>query len=429
MAHHLDDHDQQRLRALSQLTTGQRLQEHQRRPLLTFGLEIELNFAINRYAYEEWLATNPKIEASPPSPDIPPINLNRLRAELGQPLVIHDHDSDSDGTTPSPRRQHAARQRTAQPVDDPSPAFSDVSGLSMSTQDSQLSFSLRGRLLHYFLDFLNRRLPESSVVPSLLGEVKWGGTPKTASSDSWHLTWDDSVHPSRRELAQLQQTSFEEVRGFYRCVGAELVSKVMDFDSDRLWFPQLQQLHQDLQFDGAAGGAYFGRGHLQVHFGLRDEDISLELAQTLCVLYGLFENQIEKWVKKELRDNRWCYRLRLGMERLRHQLDPIGTSIVTFPEKRYTHGEFADLIYATTTLEELRTATSGRCAGEQYSPDGTPLDIIGARNWTTINISLKRPNKPTTFEFRHHHGTTDPLVIGVSRDPRLVLSSTLDHSS
>ncbi|EKD16210.1 uncharacterized protein L3040_009550 [Drepanopeziza brunnea f. sp. 'multigermtubi'] len=391
---------------------------YQQEPALTFGLELELDFAISRPRYRRWLATKPAIATPPASPDIEPYNLNALRRRLGQPAYVKpptkSKSAGGDGEAAGTAEDNN-RNNNRQGPPDPSPTFTDSSGLTMSTRDSQVSYSLRGQLLHYFLDFLNHRLPESrQTAPSLLGEVIWGDKPKTASSDSWHLTWDESVVPSRQELAQLLGVTFDEVRGLYRCVGAELVSRVMGFDDERDWFPQLVQLQNDLSWDEPEGGAFFASGeeHTQVHFALCNEDISLELAQTLCVLYGIFESQIEKWLAAANRDSKWCWRMRLGMERLRVQLDDTGTQLVTLPLKRYTHGEFADLIYATRSFEELRTATTGWTAGEKYSPDGQPTDNVLARNWTTVNISMRRENKPTTFEFRHHHGTFDPIVIG-----------------
>lgn len=81
-------------------------------------------------------------------------------------------------------------------------------------------------------------------------------------------------------------------------------------------------------------------------------------------------------------------------------------------EGRYTPGGFADAIYATKTLEEVRSQISGYSAGEEI--DGTiikRLTNLGCRNWVALNVSMSRENKPTTIEFRNYHGETDPVDI------------------
>ncbi|KAI6713798.1 hypothetical protein PZA11_003290 [Diplocarpon coronariae] len=400
-------------------------------PVLTFGLELELDFAIRRDLYQQWLATEPTIPAPPQTPPGSPAGRNDFRNKQGttekSSIRLNSQDYHDDGgeedvdgsDTPGVERQQATQNHRTEP-DGPSSTAPDGSKasqgsfesvLTVSSRDSQDSYSLRQKLLMYFLAYLNRQLPTSRPGPSSLGEVIWGGYPKTARSDAWHLTWDDSVHPSRADLAAELGMTLDEVRKMYRCVGGEVVSQVLKLEEEQTWVPMIEQLHEDLAWSGDHGSFFTQQEHLHVHFAMADGEISLELAQTLCVLYGLFEAQIEKWVGIGNRDSMWCWRLRLGMERLRLQPTADGNNIKSLPDRRYTPSKFADLIYATSSLEQLRTATTGRPGGEAFTPDGKPAIEIGARDWTTVNVSMERGNKPTTFEFRHHHGTSDPEVV------------------
>jgi hypothetical protein len=43
--------------------------------------------------------------------------------------------------------------------------------------------------------------------------------------------------------------------------------------------------------------------------------------------------------------------------------------------------------------------------------DGSAREARQQINYTTVNISLRRDNKPTTIEFRHQKGTLDPDII------------------
>ncbi|KAH6717625.1 hypothetical protein BKA61DRAFT_732081 [Leptodontidium sp. MPI-SDFR-AT-0119] len=78
-------------------------------------------------------------------------------------------------------------------------------------------------------------------------------------------------------------------------------------------------------------------------------------------------------------------------------------------ERRYTQEGFADEVYDTASLEELKSVMSGYSAGEDIP--NKPVPQFRAREWTVLNVSLARDNKSTTFEFRHHHGTSDPVEI------------------
>ncbi|PVH80932.1 hypothetical protein DL98DRAFT_587991 [Cadophora sp. DSE1049] len=303
-------------------------------------------------------------------------------------------------------------------LQEPSPTFSETGRDSHSTH-SYKSDNLRQNLLHYFLAFLNRDLPDSKSGKLLIGDVPWGGRPNTASANTWTLVHDDSLQPSRRTYGRTfePEQSYKTMRKYYRCVGAELVSKVYEYDKlDSEVFPALKELHDELQPDYKHGVWFTTEEHLHVHFAFADGEVSLEFAQTLCGLYGLFENQIERFVKNQQRESRWCVRLREGMSRRRMWIGEVSKTgsldLGLKAEGRYTPGGFADAIYATKTLEELRTQISGYSAGEEIN--GTLLRRlmnIGFRNWVAINVSMSRDDKPTTIEFRHHHGETNPVDI------------------
>ncbi|KAH7370852.1 hypothetical protein BKA65DRAFT_562782 [Rhexocercosporidium sp. MPI-PUGE-AT-0058] len=379
---------------LSDLETSNLLSKRQH-PQLTFGLEMELDFSVARHLYFDWLATLPNI---PPYPD--------------------DTDMD-DLPTRSTDHWVTARERYNDRIvwglQDPSPTFSQATYSTEST-DSQASANLRQNLLQYLLAFLNRELSTSKQGKMLIGNVVWGGNPKTAMSEVWTVVNDDSVAPGREAYGQTFQPAqpYHVIRQFFRCVGAELVSKVYAFDGlENEVFPALKELHEDMEDDYQHGAWFTGETHLHVHFGIENEEITLELAQTLCALYGLFENQIERFVKNSQRESPWCRRLRKGMEGRQMYTAPItltgDVDLAMRPERRYTQEGFTDEVYDTRSLQELKSLMSGYSAGEDIP--NKPIPILGVREWTALNISVARDNTPTTFEFRHHHGTSDPEEI------------------
>ncbi|CZR58735.1 uncharacterized protein PAC_08627 [Phialocephala subalpina] len=259
--------------------------------------------------------------------------------------------------------------------------------------------------------------------------------PKVADGLAWHLTKDDSVMPQRKDLVQALEITDRTEQKEYRVVGAELVSSVQDFDKMNNWYPKLEQLKEDLTFDATGDkGAWFMdvpgvETHLHVHFGIKDEEISLDVAKNVCMLYGLFENEIQDWLPVSQRESDWCWRLRKGMEREKLAYFEGGKDgPQLLPGKRYNPSEYADLIYACKGFEELKTITSGWSAGEWIggpNEDDEPTDApsrtvfkayyhkggIYERSWIAVNLSLKRQNKPFTIEFRQHHGTMDPGTI------------------
>lgn len=442
-------------------------------PLLTFGLELELDFAIPKHLYFTWLDTFPTLSYSPPSSPLTPRSpravwlrqrylADRLRGHRDQAASpgpqggSHGGDRGDDEDTemtdvltplpgqdvvkkvlkssrllgdvvsgyspglPTPRAGNRRRRDDDDDDDDPVDRTkrvrreSNSTMVSMTNSTDSRSHTLRAKLLMYLLAYLNRQLPGQRG-RSMLGPVSFA-TPKIASSDDWHLTYDDSLFPSRNDFKDVlgPGITYEETRDAYRVVGAELVSKVMDFADEPRWRGVLQEIQNDLVLaQGRPHGVWFTRQeHLHVHVALADEPITLDVAKTLLVLYGLFEGQIERWLKLQQRDSEWCVRLRLGMETLRTrivQTGPLaGVEVEALPVKRYTPGEFVDRLYGAATFEDLRTEASGREGGEKI-PDGTglPYDHVPIRNWVTVHVSMPRDNKPCTFEFRHHHGTID----------------------
>ncbi|KAK0127890.1 hypothetical protein ONS96_007390 [Cadophora gregata f. sp. sojae] len=368
-------------------------------PKLTFGLEMELDFAIDRKSYFDWLDTNPSINPMPA-------------------IVDSYYNQETRKTDHWVAARNLYNTRVATGLQQPSPTFSETSRNSHSTS-SYKSDNLRHNLLHYFVAFLNRELPSSKPGKLLIGDVPWGGKPKTAAANTWTLVADDSLIPSRETYGTTfdPQQSYKTMRKYYRCVGAELVSKVYDYDKlDSEVLPALRELHDELQPDYEHGVWFTEEEHLHVHFALKDEEVSLELAQTLCVLYGLFENQIETFVQSHMRESSWCVRLREGMSKRRFWIAEVprtgNIDLGLAAEGRYTPRGFADAIYATKSLEDLRSQISGYSAGEEINGNIIKRFMnTGVRNWVALNVSMSRLNKPTTFEFRQHHGVTQPVII------------------
>jgi hypothetical protein len=117
------------------------------------------------------------------------------------------------------------------------------------------------------------------------------------------------------------------------------------------------------------------------------------------VLYGLFEEEIERWHPTSQRFSPYCVSARKG------------SKIVPYTPKR-----FAQLIYQTNSVEELRELIFCEEGREdrpaQGSLDDEVFDYEQFYNYMHINISPPRKNKPHTLEFRHHRGTLDPEEIG-----------------
>ena len=89
---------------------------------------------------------------------------------------------------------------------------------------------------------------------------------------------DDILMPSRKEYGKSfePEQSYQTIRKYYRCIGTELVSKVYDYYKlDSEVFPELKELHEELQFDYKHGVWFSEEEHLHVHFAFADEEVKL----------------------------------------------------------------------------------------------------------------------------------------------------------
>jgi hypothetical protein len=297
---------------------------------------------------------------------------------------------------------------------------------STSSKDSNMTTSSnpegRNKLIGYIMEYLNRTTADAPAMPSLIAPVETGKA-KKVGYDAWNVMLDDSVIPRQKILRNPLQIDKQAAQTEYRVVGAELVSSVLNFDNEQDWLPKLQQLEKNLTFNETSdrGAWFYDLTHLHVHFAVKDKELSLPVATTVCALYGLFENDIQSWLPVTQRESPFRKRLRLGMGKERLEYDADGTDVLLLPGKRFTPREFTDRLYGATNLQELKTEVSGWSAGEWVHPQSTRMspsyDIkmnaypVFAREWVVVNVSLGRENKPHTLEFRHHHGTMDPEAI------------------
>ncbi|KAE9371943.1 hypothetical protein N431DRAFT_439071 [Stipitochalara longipes BDJ] len=437
--------------------------DYVRLPKLTFGVELELDFAVPRDVYADWLATQPSIPNNETSQD-PPGDTSQSRAALIQRAAELRAEiayyREQAGAESSPTKQAVARNalqqgiadsealRTeiaaqnggsptasngsqgeqfsqSQPVQPSNPVQAPQTSPSQSGQgpepsptstDSQ-DETLRDNLIQYLRAYLNRQVPHSPAQPALYGQIAFA-EPKTAPPTNWHLTYDESLYPSRADFAKQLGEELPTVKKIYRCVGAELVSPILTWHEEENWVPMLRQLERDLRWDAEKGhGVWFTKQeHLHVHFGMLGAEWDLDVAKTVLVLYGLFENEIERWVRVDLRNSSFCTSLRLGMEADRVGRAGDGTQTLK-KGARYNPREFAERIWAVPGWEELKSEISGSGIGEglgladQAEVDWSSDGCFMARGWTAVGISMARGNKPLTLEFRQHQGTTEALVI------------------
>jgi hypothetical protein len=127
---------------------------------------------------------------------------------------------------PSDQSQQHLSSRPRRPKNEAAASYdpSEPSPTNAASTDSQ-SKDFRVKLLRYLLAFFNRELPTSSKDPSLIGTVLSGVDPKTATSKSWHLTYDNSLAPHRSDLLENFGLGFDEHKLVSRNVGAEPVSQ------------------------------------------------------------------------------------------------------------------------------------------------------------------------------------------------------------
>jgi hypothetical protein len=64
-------------------------------------------------------------------------------------------------------------------------------------------------------------------------------------------------------------------------------------------------MDRDLALNGDQEAWLTLDANLYVHFGLRKEDVTLDVAKNVMMLYGLFEDEIERWLASDQRVNRY----------------------------------------------------------------------------------------------------------------------------
>lgn len=338
---------------------------------------MELGFAVRNQPYQDWLAT--AVE-----------DVDYPRDAESQAEWLKNNNMLREGEA----ALSAARTRAGIPISPTSSTSSKDSNVTTSAQPE-------GRLktLGYLMAYLNRKTVNAPATQSLIAPIE-ANPPKSGSYNTWIMTLDDSVLPRRKDLREPLQIQKHVAQTEYRVAGAELVSSVLDYDNEQDWLPKLQQLNTDLTFNENAdqGAWFFDLTHLHVHFGIKDEEMSLDVAKTVCALYGLFENEIGSWLPSTQRESPWCFRLRQGMEKERLGYNEENDDVELLPGKRFTPREFTQRMYTARTLQQLKTEVSGWSAGEWVHPNATgdnpSFDInanaypVKAREWVAVNISL-----------------------------------------
>jgi hypothetical protein len=219
-----------------------------RPPKLTFGVEIELDFAVPRDDYAQWLATNllnqaareraaldqqadeplAKIAAleAENGVSISPTKLAEAKAAITQAefdleILVADYEerfgrdpsSSSDASEEvSFQSSNADQPSLSQPASQTQLSHSNQSQksqlleLSPTSTDSQ-DEDLRDCLIQYLLAYLNRLVPSSPAIPALYGTLSYA-KPKTAPPSSWHLSTHSSqnlpLHRRRTRLFHLR---------------------------------------------------------------------------------------------------------------------------------------------------------------------------------------------------------------------------------
>lgn len=90
-------------------------------------------------------------------------------------------------------------------------------GYSYGQEDTTIGQQLQA----YFLAFLRGELPNSPADSSVLGEVGWAKS-KTASPDTWHLTYGGSVLPNSERFAEYINDEATTINMEYAVTGTQL---------------------------------------------------------------------------------------------------------------------------------------------------------------------------------------------------------------
>lgn len=101
-------------------------------------------------------------------------------------------------------------------------------------------------LLKHALLLLNHNKPgfPQYRTPSVLGKVQ-AGNAKEHDYDSWHLTSDASVCPTRKIYASQFDPLIKQI-DLVHVAGIELVSPILHLKEDMVWKPMLDQIFTDL---------------------------------------------------------------------------------------------------------------------------------------------------------------------------------------
>jgi hypothetical protein len=302
-------------------------------------------------------------------------------------------------------------------------------------------------IVHYLRDHFNHELPHSPKTILLIAPVLLAEDAKSFSSDQWYLSIDYSVETTREELflileseappsgiktpeqptmpnilmtkeesleivqflkdhkkyrqamdaiRQAKTGRLRNIKKMWRVGGVELVSAVFHFNDRASWLPKLEEVQQRLTtLNERAFFPLRQSNMLHVHVGIHgdknfglDSPLGLSCMKNVIALYALFEDEIGRWFPIARRTgNYWAKRVRLGQE----MFDPESNST-----SRYTPQAFTETIYVQQNIPDLRAATN--------------LGDAEGRN-ITVHISPQGKNKPTTIEFRQHHGTVEASSI------------------
>jgi hypothetical protein len=409
-------------------------------PSLTFGLEQEFNFTVSKAIFAQYTPP-PNSPSSASSSDRSPSSTsststsssaqrsNFTEDRLQYLLALLNRD------LPNSKPKHASKLRE---VVFESPKNSDYKRWHLTWDDS-LSPSIKEEIvtLHGLeiesikaeelqINELRLAIAKYRATVKKLGgllydvkaidysldqngalEARFGKLRKEMESAKEKLkVWERKMKARKTEIAALEH----EIEDRFDRVAAELVSAILEFDNVENWSGMLRQVESDLAWDGEKGAWVGDETHLQAHFAFANQEMDLQTVKNLCVIYGLWEGEIERWhpmgIRSDIRDrdrmSQYCTSLRRGMEGWMFNL-------------RYTPQEFTSRVYSQSSLLGLKQELYGNGLLVEGLEDGEPgeeIKQVGARegdmpgwNWKQVNISFPRGRKKATLEFRQHIGT------------------------
>jgi hypothetical protein len=104
-----------------------------------------------------------------------------------------------------------------------------LSSISTRTDSSELV----NALIQYILDTLNHKLADSPQPGSLLKVVE--SEPHVGANSQWCLTYESALSPTREQYAHLNELPHDAVREKFYVGAGELVSRIIDLNTD--WLP------------------------------------------------------------------------------------------------------------------------------------------------------------------------------------------------